>query len=156
MILGWIFSIPLAVQTSIAYKTNPPDGAGNLFLSRPVTELLFYTSLWAVKVSFLIFFKRIGICALDKVRKYWLSVFAFTILVYLVLWTLDPYSCWAVKGIAKCEREPSVGMLTSIAFILAARYLNILHYIFKLTYITLGSTAFLFRRKDQRKANKNL
>lgn len=124
VIIGWALSIPVAVQTTISEKHKAifNSDKGNVFLSRPITQLFFYTSLWAVKVSFLIFFRRIGICALENVRKYWFCVCGFTALAYLILWSINPYSCWATKGMTECEKDPRVQRLTPIAFSLATAF----------------------------------
>lgn len=124
VILAWILSIPIAVQTTLSYKHNTflNDGSTNVFLSRPITQLFFYTCLWAVKISFLIFFRRIGICALETVRAYWMVVFLGTVLSYLVLWTLNPYPCWLANGIAKCEADLVVRRLTPVMFGLATAF----------------------------------
>lgn len=122
-ILGWFFSVPLAIQATLSYgKDTKLSGGSNVFLSRPITQLFFYTSLWSIKMSFLILFKRIGICALNALRKYWTTVSVFTAAVYLILWTINPYSCWVRKGLIACEMDPGVIRLTPIQLGLATAF----------------------------------
>ncbi|KAF2675982.1 hypothetical protein K458DRAFT_437605 [Lentithecium fluviatile CBS 122367] len=120
-VLGWAFSIPLAIQATLA--SGPPAalgaGHGGFFLSRPMTQILFYTSLWSIKISFLIFFRRIGICALPALRRYWIGVFCFTALTYGLTWMLNPYACWVKKGVLACEHDGDVGVLRPVAFRIA-------------------------------------
>lgn len=72
-----------------------------------VVFVFFYTSLLAVKVSFLLFFKRLG----QNVRwqKFlWWCVFAFTDATYLVSIGIIPYACLAVgfeESLSQCSRD---------------------------------------------------
>jgi len=123
-VVGWAFSIPLAVQTTLTSDRHIllDSGADSLFLGRPMTQFLFYTSLWSIKISFLIFFRRIGISALENLRKYWIGVFCFTILTYGLIWTLNPLTCWAKKGLMECERDPSNHRMRPISFSIATMF----------------------------------
>lgn len=72
-----------------------------------VVFVFFYTSLLAVKVSFLLFFKRLG----QNVRwqKFlWWCVLAFTVTTYLVSIGIIPYRCLAVgieELLSQCSSE---------------------------------------------------
>ncbi|KAF1960847.1 hypothetical protein CC80DRAFT_590173 [Byssothecium circinans] len=117
VILAWILLVPLAAQATVSYS-NPAtldSGQGNLFLSRPVTQSLSYTALWCIKLSFLIFFRRIGACALPKLKRYFTAVLCITILAYCSIWTINPYGCWAKHGIARCERDHDVKVMRPVA-----------------------------------------
>jgi hypothetical protein len=101
----------MAVQATMASGRSDAIGVraqGNLFLSKPVTQVFFYTSLWSVKIGFLIFFRRIGACRLPILRRYWICVMGITIATYLSVWAVNPYDCWAKLGVARCEIEPKV------------------------------------------------
>jgi len=115
--LGWIFSVPLAAQLTVAsrHDTTISHGYQNTFLSRPITQLFFYNCLWAIKLSFLIFFRRIGVTAIPAVKRYWNIVFVLTILAYIGIWMLNPYHCWATKGLASCDRDQHVAPMLSVA-----------------------------------------
>ena len=61
----------------------------HIFLSSTV---LFYTGLWAVKLSFLVFFRRLG----NKVRNQkvlWWTVLGVTVATYIVCLGCYPYQC---------------------------------------------------------------
>jgi hypothetical protein len=117
-ILGWAFSIPLAVATTMSAPQHVllDTGGSTIFLSRPMTQFLFYSSLWSIKISFLIFFRRIGVDTLRKLKRYWTCVFCFTVLAYGLTWTLNPYSCWAEKGVMMCERDAGTQRIRPFAF----------------------------------------
>lgn len=120
-VVGWAFSIPLAAQTAIAAGRHITidSNDSNVFLSRPMTQFLFYTSLWSIKISFLIFFRRIGVSALDRLRKYWIAVSCFTIVAYGLIWLPNPLSCWTEKGVMACENDPNNEWLRPFTFIIA-------------------------------------
>ena len=62
-------------------------------LEGSVIVLIFFdTSLWAVKLSFLLFFKRLG-RHVRKQKVLWWCVFAFTVATYLVCVGNKPYYC---------------------------------------------------------------
>ncbi|KAF2688540.1 hypothetical protein K458DRAFT_384721 [Lentithecium fluviatile CBS 122367] len=54
----------------------------------------FYTSLWAVKFAFLIFFKRLG-AELTFMRVQWWIIFGFTLLTYCVNFVTLKWDCIA-------------------------------------------------------------
>jgi hypothetical protein len=91
----------------------------NILLSRPMTQFLFYSSLWSIKISFLIFFRRIGVSALDKLRRYWIGVFIFTGLAYGLIWMPNPLACWSRRGIMACERDYKLAFFRPLSFIIA-------------------------------------
>jgi hypothetical protein len=124
-LLGYAFSIPLAVMTTLSSEQHDillDSGGSTVFLSRPMTQFLFYSSVWSIKICFLIFFRRIGVCALPKLKRYWTGVLCFTILAYGLTWTLNPYSCWAEKGVMMCEREAGTQKIRPIAFGIATLF----------------------------------
>ncbi|KAF1980382.1 hypothetical protein BU23DRAFT_594612 [Bimuria novae-zelandiae CBS 107.79] len=126
VILAWILSIPMAAQVTVASKHNTAvrtHGAyQSLFLSRPITQVFFYNALWAVKISFLIFFRRIGVVALPGVKRYWNIVLALTIVAYTGGWLLNPYDCWVKKSVTICDRDAGVRRFTPIALTLATAF----------------------------------
>ncbi|KAF2442766.1 hypothetical protein P171DRAFT_486744 [Karstenula rhodostoma CBS 690.94] len=126
VILAWIFSIPMAAQITLASKHNTVVRTKtfykNLFLSRPITQLFFYNALWAIKISFLIFFRRIGVVALPTVKRYWTVVSILTIAAYIGGWLLNPYDCWVKKGLLQCDHDPAVVKFTPIALTLATAF----------------------------------
>lgn len=64
------------------------------FKSSIVVLVFFYTSLWAVKVSFLLFFRRLGHNVTGQ-KVLWWCVFAFTLASYFVCIGDIQYSCLA-------------------------------------------------------------
>ena len=57
-----------------------------------VVIVFFYTSLWAVKISFLLFFKRLGQNVIGQ-KVLWWCVFAFTLASYFICIGDIPFSC---------------------------------------------------------------
>ena len=75
-----------------------------------VVFVFFYTSLWAVKLSFLSFFKRLG-RNVRKQKVLWWCVFAFTVASYVVCVGITQYSCLAPpleRIIRKCTTDSAV------------------------------------------------
>lgn len=116
----------MAAQVTIASKHNTAlyskSFYQSLFLSRPITQLFFYNALWAIKISFLIFFRRIGVVALPAVKRYWTVVFILTIAAYIGAWLLNPYDCWIKRGLSACDLDRNVGKFTPIALTLATAF----------------------------------
>lgn len=121
-----LFQIPMAVQVTVASRQNTTldttTFTNSTFLSRPITQFFFYNAVWAIKISFLIFFRRIGGVALPAVKRYWTVVFTLTIAAYLGVWSLNPYDCWVKKGLFQCDRDPSVAIFTPVALTLATAF----------------------------------
>lgn len=114
--LAWAFSVPMAVQVTISSRQNSdvPHILRNVFLTRPITQLFFYNSVWAIKLSFLVFFRRIGVSALPEVKKYWTAVFVVTLASYALVWLMVPLHCWATKSSNICFKNTSGGKGTAI------------------------------------------
>ena len=54
--------------------------------------LLFYSTLWAIKFSFLVFFRRLG-KHVRRQRLLWWPIFGFTVTSYLIILGITPYGC---------------------------------------------------------------
>ncbi|KAL5404736.1 hypothetical protein PMIN03_008933 [Paraphaeosphaeria minitans] len=126
VVLAWTLSIPMAVQVTVASKHNTvlhtTTFNKSVSLSRPITQLFFYNALWAIKISFLVFFRRIGVIALAAVKRYWTVVFALTIAAYIGGWLLNSYDCWVKKGLSQCDHDPAVSRFTPVALTLATAF----------------------------------
>jgi len=61
--------------------------------STVISMMLLYTSLWCVKLSFLIFFYRLGPKLISNIKWHWWSVFCFTITSYGITFATAPYKC---------------------------------------------------------------
>ncbi|PVI00871.1 hypothetical protein DM02DRAFT_655000 [Periconia macrospinosa] len=125
VILAWAFLIPLSAQLTVSIHQTVlpamPKGKGNdLFTSRPIVQLFFYSSVWSIKISFLLFFRRIMGVVLRGVTIYWRVVFGFTIVSFLLTWTFNPYHCWASKGMQACNNDRLGEKLVRVTFPLAA------------------------------------
>ena len=57
-------------------------------------QVCFSTGLWAVKFSFLLFFRRLG-QNVARQQVLWWCVFVFTVAVYIVSIGDVPYACYA-------------------------------------------------------------
>jgi hypothetical protein len=74
----------------------PPDAPYQLrkaIQAALVSFLLLYTSLWCIKIGFLLFFYRLGVRSIQNLRLYWWSVFTLTVLCYIGCFPKLPYSC---------------------------------------------------------------
>ncbi|CAI6332457.1 unnamed protein product [Periconia digitata] len=74
--LAWVFCVLLGVQVVLSLrsadqKTTTANKHDSLFISRPIVQLCFYSSVWSIKVSFLLFFRRLIGVVLRRVRIYW-------------------------------------------------------------------------------------
>ena len=79
-----------------------------------VAYYMFYTCLWSIKMSFLLFFLKLG-HNVRRQKTLWWSVFAFTIASYAVCLGLVDYSCLlgSKMHLASKNRHPSVGSPTA-------------------------------------------
>ena len=75
-----------------------------------VILVFFYTSLWAVKTSFLLFFRRLGHNVTGQ-KVLWWCVFAFTLASYFVCIGDIQYSCLASpleNNFARCSTDAAL------------------------------------------------
>jgi hypothetical protein len=52
----------------------------------------YYSSLWSIKIAFLLFFKRLGTNVMHQ-KKIWWTIFVFTIATYFVCIGITEYAC---------------------------------------------------------------
>jgi hypothetical protein len=55
--------------------------------------MLFYACLWSIKLSFLLFFYRLGVSSIPKLHWHWWGVTVVTILCFLGCFAALPYYC---------------------------------------------------------------
>ena len=58
-----------------------------------ISYMLMYTSLWCVKLSFLLFFYRLGPSLISGMKWHWWGVSVFTMLAYCATFATYPYMC---------------------------------------------------------------
>jgi hypothetical protein len=58
-----------------------------------ISYMLMYTSLWSVKLSFLLFFYRLGPQLIRGIKWHWWGVTAFTLAAYAATFATYPYMC---------------------------------------------------------------
>ena len=58
-----------------------------------ISFMLMYTSLWLVKLSFLLFFYRLGPRLIHEMKTHWWAVATFTALAYGATFASYPYMC---------------------------------------------------------------
>jgi hypothetical protein len=58
-----------------------------------ISYMLMYTSLWSVKLSFLLFFYRLGPQLIRGIKWHWWGVTVFTLAAYAMTFTTYPYMC---------------------------------------------------------------
>ena len=95
-VLWQIFAKYMFELLAVAYGSRPGPNFATDFehYSRASAAVIifFYSTLWAIKISFLIFFKRLG----KNVRRQnllWWPVFGFTMATYFASIGAVPYSC---------------------------------------------------------------
>ncbi|PVH91701.1 hypothetical protein DM02DRAFT_677938 [Periconia macrospinosa] len=70
--------------------------------------ILFYTSLWSIKVGFLIFFRRLGTRKIRNLKIQWNLVFTITLLSYVACFLVLPLKClggsFSDLIAARCDR----------------------------------------------------
>lgn len=66
--------------------------SGKFFKSAAAVIILFYSSLWSIKISFLFFFRRLGTNVRHQKRLWW-SIFCFTLATYFACIGSIQYSC---------------------------------------------------------------
>ncbi|KAI9882167.1 MAG: hypothetical protein M1823_006087 [Watsoniomyces obsoletus] len=108
VVLAWLCLLVIAVLTQVMLKEwylltrlasgqliiPPPDilqkGERNMRI-HATSYMLFYTSLWSIKLSFLIFFRRLD-HTVKAQRVLWWGVFIITVVTYLIcIGTFDWY-----------------------------------------------------------------
>ncbi|CAI6331585.1 unnamed protein product [Periconia digitata] len=150
VIFAWANAIPLAVANhmSINHGKLLSVGETNVFLSRPIGQFFFYNALWAVKVSFLIFFKRLIPTSMRRLRNYWIVALTINIMAYIGVWGVNPYKCWAQKGLTLCERDPGVIKGRPISFSVATGLITLTDIlILVIPFVILSNIRQLQRKK---------
>lgn len=84
----------LAVETGQLWP--PPENfeadSERYFRDSLAVWVSFYTGLWAIKFSFLLFFKRLG-QNVARQQVLWWCVFVFTVAAYVISIVDMPYAC---------------------------------------------------------------
>ncbi|KAF2466271.1 uncharacterized protein BDR25DRAFT_268691, partial [Lindgomyces ingoldianus] len=136
VVVAWAFSVPLAVQSTVSSsKSGNPSANSLLFTSRIFGQLFFYTCLWCIKISFLIFFRRISGNTLRGLHIYWKAVVGFTVLTYFGLWAMNPYGCFKNKGPRATVMAMPFAILRNVR--LSKRQRQILYPLFSLSIVTM-------------------
>jgi len=58
-----------------------------------IVPMLLYVGLWSVKISFLLFFRTLGVRALPGLRRWWWTVLGICLLTFGLCYTTLPYRC---------------------------------------------------------------
>lgn len=133
VVFAWLLALSTAIDWQIiAWKmySYVSVTSGQLSPPRPDFEadtesyydgslaiMVFYsTSLWSIKIAFLLFFKRLGQNIGGGQRLLWWSIFGFTMATYFVLIGDIPYSCLVgplPKLRATCSSDKSISFQTA-------------------------------------------
>lgn len=111
VVSGWMYQFILI--TSGKLWPPPEDFVADTqryYKGSLIVLVLFYTSLWSVKISFLIFFKCLG-HNIRRQKIHWWSVFALTVATYLVCFGDTQYWCLVapLKDIfAHCSSDSAI------------------------------------------------
>ncbi|KAF9737742.1 hypothetical protein PMIN01_05521 [Paraphaeosphaeria minitans] len=119
-----------------------------------ISYMLMYTSLWSVKLSFLLFFYRLGPRLITGIKWHWWSVTVVTVAAYAVTFATYPYMCsfGTYKQIATpyCTTEQSmsfVNLKVNVGLDVGTDVLSMFH---------LPLTLFFSTRNRKWKKKKNL
>lgn len=95
-VIWQIFAKYMFEMLAVAYGSQPGPHFATEFehysKASAAVVILFYSTLWAIKISFLIFFKRLG----KNIRRQellWWPIFGFTMATYFASIGVIPYSC---------------------------------------------------------------
>lgn len=95
-ILWQIFAKYMFQLLAVAYGSQPgpnfPTDFEHYGKASAAVIIFFYSTLWAIKISFLIFFQRLG----KNVRRQkllWWPIFSFTMATYFACIGIIPYHC---------------------------------------------------------------
>ena len=73
------------------------------------TILLSFTSLWFIKLSFLVFFRRITVTACSRARDiHWWAVFVLTLASYIACIADQPYGCAYQDTVGRCTHATTL------------------------------------------------
>jgi hypothetical protein len=75
---------------------------------------MFNTSLWLVKLAFLVFFKRIGVDAIKGLKMYWWVVVGLTVATYPLLYAFSQDKCFWNEGVIACSAKRDVRKWTMV------------------------------------------
>ncbi|MCJ1271129.1 hypothetical protein MMC22_011028 [Lobaria immixta] len=96
-IVWQIFAKYMFQMLAVAYGSPPGPNFATQFehysKSSAAVVILFYSTLWAIKISFLIFFKRLG-KNVTRQNLLWWPIFGFTMATYFASIGAIPYSCF--------------------------------------------------------------
>lgn len=95
--------VTISRDLGISVPEHFADETSRYYKGSLITLASFYTSLWAVKLSFLLFFKRLT-ADINFLRIQWWIIFAVTILSYPACFTTVQYRC-IVPSLGRFSRE---------------------------------------------------
>lgn len=90
-----VYDLYEVMNTLKGFQSPGPDFAAHgrrYFILSIVVLTFFISTLWAIKFSFLIFFRRLG-KNVRRQRLLWWPIFGFTAISYLVALVLNSYQC---------------------------------------------------------------
>lgn len=89
----------IAVESGVM-KMQPPELMPHIYIGlRSVfaSSLLYYTALWSVKISFLLFFRNLD-NSIRRQRMIWYCVLTFTLASYMICLAMIEYKCLSEAG----------------------------------------------------------
>ncbi|KAF2870106.1 hypothetical protein BDV95DRAFT_608128 [Massariosphaeria phaeospora] len=115
VILAFALLLGTAIQPTIAtFHYRPLTGtAGGKWTV--VWLVSFNTSLWSVKIAFLLFFKRLGTEQLTGLKRYWWAVLGLTIVSYGALYTTNDSGCYWREGLEACSARPEARRMSLLS-----------------------------------------
>ncbi|KAF1998770.1 hypothetical protein P154DRAFT_577634 [Amniculicola lignicola CBS 123094] len=100
VVVAWLFVVPCAISATIFREPLVDLSPGNIFKNVVVhsrvltmTYILWYTSLFCIKIAFLLFFRRLGTEKIRRLNIQWWIIFTTTISSYFISIAIIPYQC---------------------------------------------------------------
>lgn len=96
-VIWQIFVKYMYEMLAVAYGSQPGPNFATDFehysKASAAVVIFFYSTLWAIKISFLIFFKRLG-KNVGRQKLLWWPIFGFTMATYFASIGVIPYNCF--------------------------------------------------------------
>ncbi|KAF2705459.1 hypothetical protein K504DRAFT_414361 [Pleomassaria siparia CBS 279.74] len=91
------FEIMLIGSGRMEYPTNLKAIVMQFSRLFSIVPMVFYTGLWAIKIAFLLFFRRLGTQAVWSLRRHWWVVCGITVVSYFACFASLSYRCCLVS-----------------------------------------------------------
>ena len=153
LIMDELFEIVLVSEGRLPPTASFAAGIPFFLKSQFAIIVLFWTTLWAVKFSFLLYYKKLFVGLPGHMQKCWWAVVIFSLLAYLGCWATQIAACVPISsyftGQCNTPRDIYVGNLSLyyamavdiICDILSKHNLQVLRLIYRSSFLASHGTA---------------